>query len=63
MSNTKQQSAVSLRMETVLDSNNQPDTNYLVKLPEYKTEVIIRSQHVADLIEQLTILKKAQDGK
>jgi len=47
---------VNVRVESQV-VNKEVDTNYLVKLPEYKTEIIIRERHIDELIEKLTLLK------
>ena len=47
---------INVRVESHL-VNKEVDTNYIIKLPEYKTEIIIREQYVNDLIEKLTLLK------
>jgi hypothetical protein len=51
---------INVRVESHL-VNKEVDTNYIVKLPEYKTEIIIREQHVNDLIEKLTLLKNKKN--
>ena len=53
---------VKVRVESTL-AGKEVSTFFKVKLPEYKNEVIVRPEYVDELIEKLTILKKAQYGK
>jgi hypothetical protein len=46
---------VNIRVESTL-VEMEVDTKFLLKLPEYKTEIIIRSEYVPELIEKLTLL-------
>jgi hypothetical protein len=53
---------LNIRVETTI-INKEVDTNYLVKLPEYKTEIIVRGKYIDELIEKLTILNKSKNEK
>lgn len=53
---------LNIRVETTI-INKEVDTNYLVKLPEYKTEIIVRAKYIDELIEKLTILNKSKNEK
>lgn len=53
---------IQLRLETTC-SVSESETNYLLKLPEYKSEIIIREAYVEELIKKLSILKATQNGK
>lgn len=51
---------IQLRLESTC-TTNKVETNYLLKLPEYKTEIIIREAYIDELIKKLTILKSTQN--
>lgn len=53
---------INIRVESTL-LGKEVDTNFKLKLPEYQTEIIIRSKYVEELIEKLIILKKELNGK
>ena len=59
---TPSNNAINLRVESTL-VGKEVDTNFKLKLPEYQTEIIIRSRYIDELIEKLTLLKNGQDGK
>ena len=53
---------LNIRVETTIIKKDV-DTNYLLKLPEYKTEIIIRAKYIDELIEKLTLLNKSKNEK
>ena len=56
MSENEINETTNIRVESHL-VGNEVDTNYILKLPEYKTEIIVRERHIDEIIKKLTLLK------
>lgn len=59
MLNQNQPPAVKLEKKVVVTDQGLVDTRYYVTLPEYKSTIIIKEEHVSEIIKQLTLLKES----